>query len=181
MLYRNFCFYTSCSIAKHQTSHFSSPCFLFSLYVVSRSLLWHIYYPRLSLDVYQFVSLMSVRSTGRGHRTSHGVTTIWPATTHTNTQKHTSNRSTLTAAQTHIFPLWILLPLLSNYILPVSLKCWSRKKGDQECQKKGRRKSLSEKSQIFPPKNEVNKKEKDKLHLKTAPVQTEVGIKNKIK
>lgn len=112
-----FCFYTSCSIGKHQTSRFSSPCFLFFLYAVSRSLPWHVYYPWLFLDVYQFVTLMSVRSTGRGHPVSHGVTTIWPfhrtggnipclcphkyssTETHTHTQKH---------AHTHLSAVFFL-------------------------------------------------------------------------
>lgn len=67
-----------------------------------------------SLDVYQFVTLMSVRSTGRGHPVSHGVTTIWPfhhtganipRPAHTNTaaQRHTHSLELSSSSPFHLY------------------------------------------------------------------------------
>ena len=100
--------------------------------------------------VYQFVSLMSVKSKGQGHRVPLEVTMIWPAHTH---QTHQVDPNTLKYSSTdrHIFLFGYFSLPFSNYMHPVCLKCWSEKKGDQECQTKGRRWSLSKKSEIFPP------------------------------
>lgn len=78
----NLCFYTVCFTAEDQACHFSSPCFLSTLCVVSFSpcLLSYIFAlsPFFSLLVYHCVSLMCVRSV----YISHGMTTIWPPPIH---------------------------------------------------------------------------------------------------
>lgn len=108
----------------------------------SFSSLTYIYYPRPSLDVYQFVSLMSASSEGRGHR---ALSLSWrdddlarraAARQHRNThQKDLPPQSTAPHTHTHtLFGYFFLSrPIIHSLFLPLERR--SRETRDRERQR----------------------------------------------